>query len=196
MTPDRVAAELAPEGVIIIVCMLASTAALAWLYLLTLHGGFWRTSHRLPQAAAAPGPLPSVIAVIPARNEAAVLPACLPTLLGQDYPGRFSVIVVDDDSTDGTAKVAAELADAAQATTGAGPELAVVTARPTPAGWAGKVWAMSEGVRAAGDADYLLFTDADIAYAPGTLTTLASAAASGRFDLLSQMALLRASTPA
>lgn len=192
------AAELAAEAVIIIViivCVLASAAALAWLYLLTLHGGFWRTSHRLPPAAA-PGPLPSVIAVIPARNEAAVLPACLPTLLGQDYLGRLSVIVVDDDSTDGTAKLAAELAEAVQATTGAGHVLTVVTARPTAVGWAGKVWAMSEGVRAAGDADYLLFTDADIAYAPGTLTRLASAAAAGRYDLLSQMALLRASTPA
>jgi len=195
-------------------------AALAWLYLLALHGGFWRTSHQLPPAPAAPGPMPSVIAVIPARNEAAVLPACLPTLLSQDYPGRFSVIVVDDDSTDGTAKVAAELAEAVQASASGGPELllargdtvspgvtpdlvgpyprqlTVVAARPAPAGWAGKVWAMSEGVRAAGDADYLLFTDADIAYAPGTLTRLASAAASGRYDLLSQMALLRASTPA
>jgi hopene-associated glycosyltransferase HpnB len=175
--------------------VLASVATLAWLFLVALHGGFWRTSHRLPAAAATAGQLPSVIAVIPARNEAAVLPACLPTLLGQDYPGRFSVVVVDDDSTDGTAKLASELAGAVQATTGAGPELTVVTARPAPAGWAGKVWAMSEGVRAAGDADYLLFTDADIAYAPGTLARLASAA-TGRYDLLSQMALLRASTPA
>jgi hopene-associated glycosyltransferase HpnB len=165
-------------------------AALAWLYLLTLRGGFWRTSHRLPPTDALSAPLPSVTAVIPARNEAAVLPDCLPSLLSQDYPGRFSVIVVDDDSTDDTAKIAAELAASAAA------HLTVVTARPTPAGWAGKVWAMSEGARAAGDAEYLLFTDADIAYAPGTLARLASAAASGRYDLLSQMALLRASTPA
>jgi hopene-associated glycosyltransferase HpnB len=182
---------LPPEAVIIVVCVLATAAALAWLYLLTLHGGFWRTSQRLPPAAAAPGSLPSVIAVIPARNEAAVLPACLPTLLNQDYPGRLRVIVVDDDSTDSTAKIAAELA-----ATASGAELTVVAARPAPDGWAGKVWAMSEGVRAAGDADYLLFTDADIAYAPGTLTRLASAAAAGRYDLLSQMALLRASTSA
>jgi hopene-associated glycosyltransferase HpnB len=60
-------------------------------------------------------------------------------------------------------------------------------------GWAGKVWAMSQGARAAGlDAEYLLFTDADIAYAPGTLTALASAAAAGRYAMVSQMALLRA----
>jgi hopene-associated glycosyltransferase HpnB len=132
-----------------------------------------------------------VVAVIPARNEAAVLPACLPTLLRQDYPGRLSVILVDDDSTDGTARIAAKLA-----ADGGGAALTILTARPAPAGWAGKVWAMSEGVRAAGETDYLLFTDADIAYAPGTLARLASAAAAGRYDLLSQMALLRASTPA
>jgi len=185
------AAEPAQEAVIIIVCVLASAAAVAWLYLLTLHGGFWRTSHHLPPAPGVPGPPPSVIAVIPARNEAAVLPACLPTLLSQDYPGRIAVILVDDDSTDGTPAVAAKLGAEWPAR-----ELTVVSARPTPPGWAGKVWAMSEGVRAACDADYLLFTDADIAYAPGTLTRLATAAASGRYDLLSQMALLRSSTPA
>lgn len=176
---------------ILTICVLTTTVVAAWLYLLSLHGGFWRTSHRLPPVTAAPGPLPSVTAVIPARNEAAVLPDCLPTLLSQDYPGRLSVIVVDDDSTDGTGAIAAKLG-----TTWPARELTVVAARPTPPGWAGKVWAMSEGVRAAGDADYLLFTDADIAYEPGTLTRLVRAAVSGRYDLLSQMALLRASTPA
>ncbi len=91
--------------------MLASAAALAWLYLLLLHGGYWRTGHRLPPVASAPDALPAVTAVIPARNEADMLPACLPSLLGQDYPGRLSVIVVDDDSSDGTAKTAAKLGD-------------------------------------------------------------------------------------
>jgi hopene-associated glycosyltransferase HpnB len=180
------------EAAIIIVCVLASAAALAWLYLLTLHGGFWRTRHRLPPAAAVPESMPSVTALIPARNEAAMLPACLPTLLSQDYRGRFTVIVVDDDSTDGTGKIAAELAAEAD-----GSELAVVTARPTPPGWAGKVWAMSEGVaNVAEGTEYVLFTDADIAYAPGTLTRLATAAVSGRYDLVSQMALLASDTPA
>jgi hopene-associated glycosyltransferase HpnB len=128
--------------------------------------------------------------VIPARNEADMLPACLPSLLRQDYAGRLSVIVVDDDSSDGTASTAAELGKAS------GHELTVVTARPTPRGWAGKVWAMSEGVRAAAAPDragaYFLFTDADIAYAPGTVERLARSAAGGQFALVSQMALLRA----
>ena len=141
-------------------------------------------------AGALPDLLPSVTAVIPARNEADVIPACLPSLLGQEYDGRFTVIVVDDDSTDGTAGVANELGGAS-----GGRALAVVSARPTPPGWAGKVWAMSEGTRAIpADTEYVLFTDADIAYAPGTLGRLARAAADGEFAMVSQMALLRTGT--
>jgi hopene-associated glycosyltransferase HpnB len=130
--------------------------------------------------------LPAVTAVIPARNEAEILPACLPSLLGQEYGGRLAVVLVDDDSSDDTAKVAATLgADH-------GRQLAVVSARPTPPGWAGKVWAMSEGVRAVDPGtDYLLFTDADIAYRPGTLTKLAGAAIGEEYAIVSQMALLR-----
>ncbi|WP_288047905.1 glycosyltransferase, partial [Nocardia sp.] len=79
--------------------------------------------------------------MVPARDEADVLPGTLPTLLAQDYPGDFRVIVVDDGSTDGTADAAARLGDG---------RLRVVEARDRPGGWAGKVWAMAEGVRAAG----------------------------------------------
>jgi hopene-associated glycosyltransferase HpnB len=166
--------------------VLTSAAGLAWVYLVTLHGGFWRTTRWLPPAGHGGRPLrPSVTAVIPARNEADVLPACLPTLLKQEYQGQFRVIVVDDDSTDGTAKIAADLG------AGAKTDVAVLGARPTPPGWAGKVWAMSEGFQAA-DSEYILFTDADIAYAPGTLGRLARAATDGEFAIVSQMALLRA----
>ena len=173
------------EATVITLCALTSAATLAWLYLLTLHGGYWRTGHRLPPGGRGSGPFPSVTAVVPARNEADILPACLPTLLRQEYQGRFSVIVVDDDSTDDTAKIATELGAATPER-----EVAVVSARPTPAGWAGKVWAMSEGAQAV-NAEYILFTDADIAYAPGTLARLATAAADGDYVLVSQMALLR-----
>jgi hopene-associated glycosyltransferase HpnB len=132
-----------------------------------------------------------------------MLPACLPSLLGQDYPGQFAAILVDDDSSDSTAKVAAGIGAEAGwlvTTRAAGAdtvpprdrELAIVTARPCPPGWAGKVWAMAEGARAAGDhAGYLLCTDADIAYRPGAVRALAGAAAAGEFTLASQMALLR-----
>jgi hopene-associated glycosyltransferase HpnB len=178
------------EATVVTICVLASAAALAWLYLALCHGGFWRTGHRLPPVTA-PDPLPAVTAVIPARNEADMLPACLPSLLGQEYAGRLSVVVVDDDSSDDTARTAAKLGSAGDH------ELTLVTARPTPQGWAGKVWAMSEGVQAAtasdrAETEYFLFTDADIAYAPGTVAQLARSAAGGQFALVSQMALLRA----
>jgi hopene-associated glycosyltransferase HpnB len=148
--------------------------------------------------------------VIPARNEADTLPACLPSLLHQDYQGTLAVIVVDDDSTDGTAKAAAAIAEHAgwRVASAAAPgrlsdrELAVVSARPAPDGWAGKVWAMSEGVLAANTgaantgaantgADYLLLTDADICYRPGALGALAAAAERGQFTMVSLMARLR-----
>jgi len=185
---------------IVIICALASAAALAWVYLLCCHGGFWLTGHRLPPSGPADARvLPAVTAVIPARNEADTLPVCLPSLLHQEYEGTFAVIVVDDDSTDGTAKAAAAIAEhagwqVADARAGrpADRQLAVVSARPTPPGWAGKVWAMSEGVSAAdASAGYLLLTDADIRYQPGTLRALAAAAERGQFTMVSLMALLR-----
>ena len=176
------------QAVLVPFAIAASTAALlAWIYLLAGHGGFWRTDQRLPPAA----PLgsaawPDVVAIVPARDEAEVLPRTLPTLLAQDYAGQFSVVLVDDESADGTPGVAARLDQARR--------LKVISGSPTPPGWAGKVWAMEQGTRAAGDPEYLLFTDADISYAPRMLAKLV-ASASGR-ALVSQMALLRSDAPA
>src|SRR5262245_63393215 len=119
-----------------------------------------------------------------------MLPATLPALLGQEYPGPLSVIVVDDGSTDGTGEVAARLAQ------GAGRPGRVLAGKPAPEGerWAGKVWAMAQGLRAAGPADYVVFTDADIAWEPHQLRRLVAAAEGDDRDLVSQMALLRAAT--
>jgi len=162
---------------------LALVALAVWVVLAFGHGGFWHTGKRLP-AGVEPASWPSVVAVVPARDEAEVLPETLPTLLAQDYPGRFHVILVDDRSTDGTGDVAHDLGQG---------NVQVVQARERPDGWAGKVWAMSEGVRAADEPEFFLFTDADIAYAPGTLTALVRAASEGR-DLVSQMATLNTGT--
>jgi hopene-associated glycosyltransferase HpnB len=170
---------------------LAAAALAAWAYLAVGHGLFWRTRPGLG-AGVDPPRWPEVVAVVPARDEAALLPETLPSLLGQEYPGRFRVVLVDDGSADGTAEVAERLGR------GAAAELCVVRAGDRPAGWAGKVWAMAEGVRAAGRPEWLLFTDADIAYAPGTLARLVRAAAGegagGGYDLVSQMATLRTRT--
>ena len=165
-----------------------AAAAVAWAYLVAAHGGFWRTSQRLPPATAEPLVWPDVVAVVPARNEAAMLPVTLPALLGQDYPGVLAVIVVDDGSSDGTGEVAAGIAAKA------GRPLRVISGTPPPDGerWAGKVWAMAQGLRAAGPSDYVVFTDADIAWeAPDTLRRLVAAAEGDDRDLVSQMALLR-----
>jgi hopene-associated glycosyltransferase HpnB len=123
-----------------------------------------------------------------------MLPAVLPTLLGQDYPGALTVILVDDCSTDGTAEVAAALGPEP-----AGPAraLRVLAGAPPPSGWAGKVWAMAQGLAAAGETEtkgYVLFTDADIAWRQGALRDLVRAAEAGDRDLVSQMALLRTAT--
>jgi hopene-associated glycosyltransferase HpnB len=174
-------AVLVPPAIAVPLITLTALTAAAWIFLLAGHGGFWRTSHRLP----APGnrqTWPSVNVVIPARDEADMLPQTLPSLLTQDYPGRYQVILVDDESTDGTAEIAAALDQHGR--------LKVISGSPTPAGWAGKVWAMQQGLDAAGGTDFVLFTDADIGYAPGTLTRLVDAAGD-RYALVSQMALLR-----
>src|SRR5579875_347131 len=172
----------------LVLAVLTTLAALAWLYLLACHGGFWLTGQRLPtgRATGPPARWPAVTAVVPARDEAAMLPVTLPTLLGQDYPGEFEVILVDDGSTDGTAAAAERLGR------GAARKLRVIEGSPPPEGWAGKVWAMAQGAAEAGAADYLLFTDADIACRPGVLAALVTAAECDGRDLVSQMALLRA----
>ncbi|MGD0702868.1 MAG: glycosyltransferase [Trebonia sp.] len=209
-------------------------SAAAWIYLVAAHGGFWRTGQRLPTGRAGgawPASWPAVVAVVPARNEADSLPATLPGLLAQDYPGEFRVFVVDDGSDDGTAAIAAELGEKAARDGGA--PLTVVVGQPRPEGWAGKVWAMSQGLGAAvgagagsgsgtasvadasagtatggasagtatgesaamgAPARYVLFTDADIAWAPTALRDLVRAAEDDDRALISQMALLRAAT--
>jgi len=123
-----------------------AAAAVAWAYLVAGHGGYWRTSERLPRVTREPDVWPDVVAVVPARNEAAMLPVTLPALLGQDYPGALAVIVVDDGSSDGTGEVAARIGRES------GRPLSVIagTRAPGPSRWAGKVWAMAQGLRAAG----------------------------------------------
>jgi hopene-associated glycosyltransferase HpnB len=162
---------------------LAALALAVWVWLALARGMFWRTDQRLP-AAPDPDRWPPVAVVVPARDEAEVLPATLPTLVGQDYPGPVRVILVDDGSTDGTGELAA----------GISPAVTVVRPDGPPPGWTGKLWALAAGVVAAGEVDYLLFTDADIAHRAGSLSALVRAAEGHRLDLVSQMARLRVRT--
>ncbi|MFE0450644.1 glycosyltransferase [Streptomyces sp. NPDC058914] len=166
----------------------AAVSLAAWLWLLLCQGFFWRTDVRLPSRRE-PGEWPSVCVVVPARDEAAVLPASLPSLLAQEYPGRAEIFLVDDGSTDGTAELARGLARRH-----GGLPLTVGSPGEPPTGWTGKLWAVRHGIglARARDPEYLLLTDADIAHAPDSLRELVAAARSGGFDVVSQMARLRA----
>ncbi len=123
---------------------LATSSAVAWAYLVG-HGGFCLASPRLPAHPPEPDHWPSVGVVVPAREEAAVLPETLPTLLAQDYPGELAVWLVDDGSTDGTGSLARTLADQARGRA----SLTVPTAPPPPPGWTGKLNAVQHGVESA-----------------------------------------------
>ena len=91
---------------------LTGAAALAiWIYLLLGRGGFWRLRNAPPEGAL-PAVAPGVVAVIPARNEALVVARAVGSLARQRYPGEFHIVLVDDDSTDGTADAARAAAPA------------------------------------------------------------------------------------
>jgi hopene-associated glycosyltransferase HpnB len=174
------------------VSVLAAACALsfsAWLYLAFAHGRFWLCDQRLDGRAPPPARWPAVVAVVPARDEAALVPETLSSLLDQDYPGDFRVLLVDDESSDGTGAVAERTARGHPQ----GARLRVLRTPPRPPGWVGKMWAVETGTRAgAGEHAFWLLTDADVAHGPDDLRRLVSAAEAGRLDLVSQMVLLHA----
>ena len=173
--------------------IIAALACAAWSFALFLRGGFWRAAERddaVPPAPIASGTWPRVVAIVPARDEAHVIGTAVTSLLRQDYPGAFEIVVVDDHSTDGTAAVAR----AAAADAGAANRLAILSAPDLPVGWTGKLWAMNCGVDHVASlpatADYLLFTDADIGYSAETLRALVTRAQREGLVLTSLMAQL------
>jgi hopene-associated glycosyltransferase HpnB len=174
--------------------LIASMVLAIWLYLIAARGGFWRAADRDDAPLPAPGPgfaWPAVTAVIPARDEAESIGQTVTSLLRQDYPGRFDVIVVDDQSRDDTAN----LAHGAAVLIGASDRLNVVSGQPLAPGWTGKLWAQQQGVALAGEQSappvYLLLTDADIVYATDALTHLVARAECDGLVLNSLMAKLR-----
>ncbi|WP_326764043.1 glycosyltransferase [Streptomyces sp. NBC_01591] len=172
------------------VAWIAVGSLAAWVWLLLGQGFFWRTAQRLPRREA-PDRWPSVAIVVPARDEAELLPVSLPSLLAQDYPGRAEIFLVDDCSKDGTGDVGRALS----VRYGGLPVTVVSPGEPEP-GWTGKLWAVRHGMSLARtrEPEYLLLTDADIAHEPDSLRELVAAAVSGGFDLVSQMARLRVSS--
>jgi hopene-associated glycosyltransferase HpnB len=169
--------------------LLGLLALLTWLYLLLARGGFWR----MPvDASSVPVITARVVAVIPARDEADLIGDTVRSLLQQAHVVPLQLIVIDDASGDGTAEAAATAA----AAIGASERLTVLRGAALPAGWSGKLWAMSQGVRAAAslDADYLLFTDADIHHDADAVAAMVARAQRDQLDLVSCMVELRAQT--
>jgi len=134
-----------------------------------------------------PAAQPAVVAVIPARDEAAVIDRAVVSLLGQRYSGPFHIVVVDDHSSDGTADVVRAVAAA-----GGADRLTVAAATPVPAGWTGKLWAVRHGIETARRLRprYFLLTDADIVHAPENLDELVARAETGGYELVSLMVRL------
>jgi hopene-associated glycosyltransferase HpnB len=167
-----------------IASLLAALALAVWIYLLAGRGMFWLARER-DGGEAALAAWPSVTAVVPARDEAETIAQSVGSLLEQDYPGTFCIVLVDDQSTDGTAGIARTLD-----TTG---RLTVLPGAPLPEGWTGKLWAVKQGIAhaAGGSPDYIWLTDADIVHTPHSLRALVSRAASNGIVLVSLMAKLR-----
>ncbi len=161
-------------------------AAAAWVYLIVFRGAFWRIGYDEP--APSMGAARSVVAVIPARDEAEIIGGAVASLLAQNFAGRLDIVIVDDHSTDGTAAIAREAANAAGATD----RVTVIQAAPVPEGWTGKLWAVRQGtaIAAAMRPDFLLLTDADIVHAGDNLRRLIARAETGGFDLVSLMVRL------
>ncbi len=190
-----VAQHAAPEWHVPSVSLAVAFISLAiWLYLAFARGAFWRL-REFDDDFAKHEPLsawPNVIAVVPARNEAATIAQTLAGLLKQEYPGEFSVVLVDDHSEDATVRIVRQAAGELDAES----RINVRVAPALPPGWTGKLWALNEGVSHAGSAPpaYYWFTDADIVHAPDALQRLVARAECDHLDLASLMVLLQAKT--
>ena len=170
---------------------LAAIPLAIWVYLLVARGYFWRVSEDSFGAKRLED-WPRVVAIVPARNEARTISEAVSSLAKQDYPGEFSIIVIDDHSEDGTAALAQQAANEF----GASQRVKIHVASPLAPGWTGKLWALNEGIQLAANysAEFFWFTDADIEHAPDTLRRLVSRAEKESLDLVSLMVLLQAKT--
>jgi hopene-associated glycosyltransferase HpnB len=173
---------------------LSLLSLLIWLVLIWGWGNFWQCDQKLENVqdssmASYPSVCPSVCIVIPARNEADLLPTTLRSLKLQTYQGNVQIILVDDQSMDGTADIAKQVAE----------DVIIISSQPLPSGWTGKLWAMEQGTLLAQDSqdaqtlnpDYILLTDADIYHDPHNLQNLVAKAVADNLDLTSLMVRLR-----
>lgn len=171
--------------------LLTVLSLIIWIILLGFRGQFWQADQKLEASTTELEVLPSVCVIIPARNETELLPITLQSLFSQDYKGTFSIILVDDHSTDDTAMAAQKIAEDLNKSG----QLNVISAQPLPPAWTGKLWAIEQGIRHSQtlmlEPDYFLLTDADIEHDPANLRQLITKAQQEDLDLVSLMVLLR-----
>jgi hopene-associated glycosyltransferase HpnB len=185
--------------------VLAGLAFAAWVYLFFLHHRFWHGGERLPREVPSLDSWPSVIAIVPARDEAVTIGDCVCALMAQNYAGDFSIIVVDDASSDGTNDIVRTLIAQNSGVTAQNSELnhagatfhraEIIPAPPLLDGWTGKLSALDAGLRRAdsrpNSSEYIWFTDADVVHPPETLSKLTAKALQNQCDLTSLMVRLR-----
>ncbi len=169
-------------------------SAVIWIYLLGAHGQFWRSDQRFElqtNGLSLGETVPRVCVLVPARNEADVIARSLGSLLDQDYPGEVDILLIDDQSDDGTGLIAKSLAELHPK----GDRLQIIGGKPLASGWSGKLWALQQGfltVQSWENApDYLLLTDADIAHPIDSLRRLVAKAEQDDRALVSVMVQLR-----
>ncbi|QCE35604.1 glycosyltransferase [Acetobacteraceae bacterium] len=160
-----------------------------WSFLITSWGKYWiggpwlsYTNENFSES------LPDVLIVVPARNEEEHVSISLKSLLNQDYSGKYTVLLVDDESTDRTRELANSIAKT-------NPSLKVLAGDPRPEGWSGKLWALHQGlvdpdINLSEDA-LVLFTDADILHASDHISSLVHKASQDNLDLVSEMVMLQ-----
>lgn len=172
------------DFILILTCL----SCAIWGYLLVFHHRFWLSNQVLKSSAPLrDGEWPDVVVIIPARNEAEIIEVVTNSHLTNDYQGKLDLVVVDDQSSDGTGDLVRALGSN---------RAHVVEGKELPDGWSGKLWAVNNGLEAAKEiapnAGYVLLTDADIEHAPGALSKLVSHAVQKEQAMVSIMARLDA----
>jgi hopene-associated glycosyltransferase HpnB len=174
---------------------LAILALTIWIYLIFGRGWFWLANTRIDNEDDRPlVAYPNICAIVPARNEADVIDKSLTSLLQQNYQGKFSIVLVDDRSNDGTGDIARRVAKEVKTKH----DLKIILGEPLPRGWTGKLWAIDRGIDYAFSnfspenlPDYFLLTDADIQHDINNLEQLVNKAKIEDLELVSLMVLLR-----
>ena len=173
-----------------VLAWLAFMAMVIWIWLIAFRDEYWRADQRLDRYRSV-ADWPSIAIIIPARNEAASISPVLRSHLQTDYPGKWSLVLVNDHSNDNTQALAEEALDGE-------PRATIVMPPALPDGWSGKIWAQKaaiDHIATHGEGDgpvYFLMTDADIVHAPSTLRKLVSRAEHDQLAMVSLMARLDA----